>query len=336
MNKGLIGCAGLCALLMGAGLANAQDALKYEMLQQHLDSQPAQLRVVAGDSLKNVKITIADCGPQTVMRSIGSMTSGQIETISWKQPLGRYQCRVDITAQTSLGSAVRAKGTHEYVSTAALSMNIDLRALTPDVSDVMLHTNRPVQNASIKVTAEDGSAIDSVETAVDNQKDIKLSWTPTNKRPAVIEIRVEDGSGAWANSTIVYFQIPHTDIVFDTAKHAVRPDQEKYLQESLDKINEIIARMSQVAVDVYITGHTDTVGSAAANDKLSTARAKAIAMWFRKHGLKVPAYYRGVGERDLAVKTEDETPNEQNRRAVYIISNHAPVDESALGAFNKL
>ena len=336
MKKSLMWCVGLCALLMGANMANAQDALKYEMLQQHLDSQPAQLRVVAGDSLKNVKISIADCGPQTIMRSIGSMTSGQIETISWKQPLGRYQCRVDISAQTAMGSVVRAKGTHEYVSTAALSMNVDLRALTPDVSDVTLHTNRPVKSASIKVTAEDGSSIDSVETDIDSQKDVKLSWTPTAKRPAVIEIRVEDGTGAWANSTIVYFQIPHTDIVFDTAKSAVRPDQEKYLQESLDKINEIIARMSQVAVDVYITGHTDTVGSAEVNDKLSTDRAKAIAVWFRKHGLKVPAYYRGVGERDLAVKTDDETPNEQNRRAVYIISNHAPVDSTALGNFHKL
>ena len=337
MKKGLIGWIGLCAMFcLGAGAANAQDAIRYEMMQQHLDNQPAQLRVVAGEALKDVKISIANCGPQQILRSFGSMSAGQAETISWQQPLGRYSCDVDIVAHTTKGGAVRAKGTHEYISTATLTLSVDLRALSPEVSDIMLHGNRAFQKASVKITAEDGTTIDSVEKDVANAKDAKISWTPSDKPPAIIEIRIEDNSGAWATNTIIYFKIPHTDIVFDTGKHVVRPEQEKYLQESLDKINEILGRMSQVAVDLYITGHTDTVGTLASNDKLSMNRAKAIAEWFRKHGLKIPTYYRGVGERDLAVPTGDNTPNEQNRRAVYILSNRPPADAEKLGSFSKL
>ena len=80
----------------------------------------------------------------------------------------------------------------------------------------------------------------------------------------------------------------------------------------------------------------DTVGSAASNDKLSLNRAKAIASWFRKHGLSIPTFYRGAGERSLAVPTPDNTPNEKNRRAVYILSNRPPLDSADLGGFTKL
>jgi hypothetical protein len=47
-------------------------------------------------------------------------------------------------------------------------------------------------------------------------------------------------------------------------------------------------------------------------------------------------YYRGAGERGLAVQTPDNTPNEQNRRAVYILSNRPPVESVSLGSWHKL
>ena len=314
----------------------AQDPMRYEVMQRHLATDPAQLRIIANTTLSNVELQIAHCGPTLVRRHFARMNPGEVQTVQWEQPEGVYDCQIVMDGASSMGTPWSVRNRHEFVSTSPIQLNVNLRELAPDVSDVMLHATRPFHKASIIVTAEDGSVIDSVERDVAGQKDFRLSWTPSEKRPALLEIKISDSTGAWATNTIFYFKIPHTDIVFDTAKHIIRPDQEPYLQESLDKILDIIRTHQRVAVDLYITGYTDTVGSQASNDALSLERAKSIASWFRSRGLSIDTYYRGVGERSLAVPTPDETPNEKNRRAVYILSNQPPADVGEFGRFVKL
>lgn len=323
----------MCVLLP---LASAQDPMRYEVMQRHLANQPAQMRIIAKDSLKNIDIVIHNCSDRPVKKHISSMKSGEIQTISWPQDAGRYQCIVQMTGYTGLDSKWTVNANHEFVSTHPIKLDVNLRELSPEVSDVTLHASKPFNKAKITVTAEDGTHIDTVEKSVGMVKDYKLEWTPNGKPPALLEIRIDDGTGAWATNTIFYFKVPHTDIVFDTNKYEVRKDQDVHLQETLDKMLEILAKHERVAVDLYITGHTDTVGSVSANDKLSLNRAKSIAGWFRKHGLKIPMYYRGAGERALAVQTPDDTPNEKNRRAVYILSNRPPVESVSLGDWHKL
>jgi outer membrane protein OmpA-like peptidoglycan-associated protein len=73
------------------------------------------------------------------------------------------------------------------------------------------------------------------------------------------------------------------------------------------------------AAEVVITGHTDTVGSAADNDRLSLGRAKAVAAklndTFAAKGVKSDAIATvGRGERDPLVKTPDQTAEPKNRR----------------------
>ena len=78
-------------------------------------------------------------------------------------------------------------------------------------------------------------------------------------------------------------------------------------------------------MSLYIAGHTDTVGNASDNQRLSERRAQAIAGWFAAHGLRgLPIHVRGFGEGALAVKTPDNTPQQHNRRAQYIVSSFAP------------
>jgi OOP family OmpA-OmpF porin len=64
-----------------------------------------------------------------------------------------------------------------------------------------------------------------------------------------------------------------------------------------------------------ISGHTDTVGSEAYNDQLSTERAAAVAAAIRND----PRFRDALslvdfGERKLAVATEDEVAESMNRR----------------------
>jgi outer membrane protein OmpA-like peptidoglycan-associated protein len=72
--------------------------------------------------------------------------------------------------------------------------------------------------------------------------------------------------------------------------------------------------------EVQITGHTDTVGRAADNDKLSLERAKEIRGELLKDGLPVQnARVTGRGERELRVATPDNTDEPANRRVEVIL-----------------
>ena len=340
ITKCICSLAASLAFCAFASSAFAQDPLRYEVQSNHPEDAPAQLRIIANESISDIDVTITNCAPQVVQRHIASMKKGESQTISWNQHPGRFSCGISINGKLGMGSAVSVRTTHTFVCGASspLTLNVDLnelKQLIPTTNHVVLHASRPFNKASIVVSAEDGSEIDRVEKKVGAMTDYTLSWTPNGKNPVLLEIKVSDESGTtWASNTIMSFVIPHTDVVFDTNKYNIRADQEEHLKEPLENILDKVKRFDRVAVNLYITGHTDTVGSDAANLKLSMNRAKSIASYFHKHGLNIPTFYRGVGERDLAVKTEDNVDNEANRRAVYILSNVAP--EDGFGGWNKL
>ncbi|MCL2325925.1 MAG: OmpA family protein, partial [Proteobacteria bacterium] len=265
--------------------------------------------------------------------------AGSSETISWDQPRGVYHCSLVIRARNASGAPVSLQADHEFTSSAGIDLLVNLRELSPEVNDITLRATQPMVKAHVVVTADDGTRIDEVTRAVSPpSKEAKISWQKSSLQPALIDIRIEDAFGMWATGTVFYYQIPHTDIVFDTGKSVVRPDQAPYLQESLTEIKAVLGRYQHVAMDLYISGFTDTVGSMASNDKLSLDRARAIAQWFRANGVSIAVYYRGLGERVLAVQTPDETDNAQNRRATYVLSNSAPTDHTELqgGKWQKL
>jgi OmpA-OmpF porin, OOP family len=89
-------------------------------------------------------------------------------------------------------------------------------------------------------------------------------------------------------------------------------------KDTLQKIFEEVAKRQ--ASEVQITGHTDTVGDAADNDKLSTQRAEAIKEMLISKGLK-SNFIRAVGrgERELLVSTPDNTNEPKNRRVEVLI-----------------
>jgi outer membrane protein OmpA-like peptidoglycan-associated protein len=78
------------------------------------------------------------------------------------------------------------------------------------------------------------------------------------------------------------------------------------------------------AAEIVITGHTDTVGNDADNDRLSKERAEAIkgalAPILAEQGIPLSAVSTvGRGKRELAVPTPDQTDNAANRRVVITV-----------------
>ncbi len=95
---------------------------------------------------------------------------------------------------------------------------------------------------------------------------------------------------------------------------------DQLVPESRTELDTMLAEMSErKAIEVVITGHTDTIGPSSENDRLSRDRASAVADQLRSSfaakGVNSDSIATaGRGERDLLVQTPDQTAEPRNRR----------------------
>jgi outer membrane protein, adhesin transport system len=87
-------------------------------------------------------------------------------------------------------------------------------------------------------------------------------------------------------------------------------------KESQANLPKMLARAKErKSLEVWLVGHTDTVGSPKRNDALGLKRAQVIARQFQKIGLKNSALtIESFGEHSPLVATPDETDEPRNRR----------------------
>lgn len=93
------------------------------------------------------------------------------------------------------------------------------------------------------------------------------------------------------------------------------------LPESRDILDALFAEAAKrQAVEVQVTGHTDTVGREAENDSLSVERAEVIKDMLVEKGLQAN-FVRAVGrgERELLTPTPDNFREPKNRRVEVIV-----------------
>lgn len=102
-------------------------------------------------------------------------------------------------------------------------------------------------------------------------------------------------------------------IYFDTNKSAVDA-------AGRAAIADAVAAYNRGAKEVIVVGHTDTVGSAAYNLKLSKARADSVRQALVNAGVPndkiLEKYY---GKEHPLVKTGDNVPNAHNRRVLLVV-----------------
>lgn len=103
-------------------------------------------------------------------------------------------------------------------------------------------------------------------------------------------------------------------LYFETGTTIIMDNSQAKLEELFEEV------ASRKAVEVQITGHTDTVGTLADNDKLSTQRAESIRKILIADGLK-SNFVRAVGrgERELLIQTSDNVNESKNRRVEVIV-----------------
>lgn len=189
----------------------------------------------------------------------------------------------------------------------------------------------------VEVFGEHGERLANVERdagTFEKNTPFVLAFSPA-ETSAIVLVRVSAGDSQ--GRSIVHelypweLRIPHEEVMFSSGKSEILPSESPKLDRSLIGVNEAIQRyekalaISQNPVRLFISGHTDTVGARDKNQILSDQRAHAIARWFRSAGVKLPIFYRGWGESQLRVPTNDEVDQAENRRADYILSIEPPV-----------
>jgi OmpA-OmpF porin, OOP family len=101
-------------------------------------------------------------------------------------------------------------------------------------------------------------------------------------------------------------------VFFDWDRANITPEGQQIIEAAA-------ATYKQQPGPVSVTGHTDTSGSAAYNQKLSVRRAQNVAGGLSQAGVPQNAMtVTGVGQNDLKVPTPDGVREPQNRRVEIV------------------
>jgi outer membrane protein OmpA-like peptidoglycan-associated protein len=214
--------------------------------------------------------------------------------------------------------------TFDTVVRAPLSIGYDADHLDLDKHVLEFKPTRAVSEATLVVMGEDGGELGKGAATYKNETGwLAIAWTqPADARVMTMKLRVVASDGAATNVELVPWSvaIDHADVNFATDSAVIEAGETAKLDASLAKIVEIQHRAERfMTMKLYVAGHTDTVGPAGKNKKLSFDRAVAIAQYFKKKGLAIPIAVAGFGEDVLKVKTPDETDERANRRADYVL-----------------
>ena len=119
-------------------------------------------------------------------------------------------------------------------------------------------------------------------------------------------------------------------ILFDFNKSTLKPEA----KQSLDKFAAEMTDMSDTNINVY--GHTDNVGTEAANKKVSSQRANAVAKYLTQKGIaKEHIVAEGLSYDFPVADNATAEGRAQNRRVeIYISANEDMVKNAEAGKLN--
>lgn len=269
----------------------------------------------------------------------GGGRPGVTRTIQLHQPEGKVSWEGEIIVHFPNGGEGSLPLKFDAELLGPLRITLEQEKVDLKGRKIFFKLSRPAARAKIQVQMDTGVVVER-EVVFKGEPAgtlLTVEWPQASGTVMTIALKAHDTSDFYTGVEVSPWRvdIPHDEVLFDTGKAEVRKDQQPKLDDSLKQIGEVLSKYGQLApLRLFIAGHTDTVGEAAANKTLSVERARSIGQYLRKRGLKIPILYDGFGEQALMVSTTDEAPEEKNRRAEYIVAiedpvvKHAPVQPS--------
>jgi len=280
--------------------------------------------------VRSVAIALSRDDGKKLTLSARNVTSGSKETLTVRQETGSFAYEAKFDVVWSDGEETSFTMKFSLNRSAKLELTLKKEDVDLDGRKLTFSINNPIKLAELIIVGKSGKTLKHVKqtyrTTKKNQR-LELSWPDPGGDVKYMDLKVHDATGFWKGIrlTPISIAIPHDDVEFASGKWTIRDSEEPKLEATMKQIRaELAEHGTLLSLKLYIAGFTDTVGSPASNMTLSRNRARAIANWFRKEGLKVPIFYQGFGESALAVQTPDETDEPRNRRALYILASQVP------------
>lgn len=317
------------AVLAFSASAFAQAGFQYKVNKKvQVDQGYPSLVLRATGDISSGTVTFKRSDGKSFTKQIGSLKAGATKQIPIKQPAGTHKYKVTISAKGSAGETVETSIDIEATLVAELALSVDPNKARIGKGEIPVSANRPMDRVETEIFDSNGNKLyEGTQNLGGKKGTFTVKW-PAKEDVGGIRLKAYDVDGFWRSVLLEPFwvEIPHKEVIFNFGKASWDETEEPKLEDTLANIREAMKKHKDkgLQMQLYIAGYTDTVGSKADNYKLSTSRARAIAKWFEKKGLDIPIYYQGFGESVLKVKTPDETKNEKNRRAVYVLGNARP------------
>lgn len=322
-------------MLLAALAASAQQAelpIDIRVLQMvNLPEQSPRLTVMAQAPVSNLRIRVREQGANVAYKDLGRLGAGGSKVITWRAQPGVHEYEIEVSALTEKGqNTLSSQATVMVMRPIEIYLNkeeVDL-----ETRRVHFSINNPASRVELTIFNPSGRLIHQAEIDLSPGPPgsrLEAAWPELGESIGRIELRVFDVSDSWAGVELLPFrvEIPHVDVVFETAKWDIRPSERSKLDAAYELIMEAIREHgSELKARLYVLGHTDTVGSPEDNMVLSRNRAASIARYFKdKGGVTLPILACGFGETRLAVETGDNVDEPRNRRAQYILAAAEPV-----------
>jgi outer membrane protein OmpA-like peptidoglycan-associated protein len=328
-------CAGLGLFLLGS--VAAAEPLAIQLRNQVPPGQKPALLVTAAGGAQAIRVELdrLDDGKHFTAAA-GRLKPGQQATLAFGDgKAGRFRWQGKLIADLPDGKRLTNELTFETATTGEVHVTYARDRLDLEARKLEFQMSRPAGKATIVVIGDDGSELGRGEASYAGEKPgtwLAIAWPAARPGNVLrLELRAEDSAGLATLVKLIPWSvhIPHEEVVFATGKWDIEPAEERKLDASYARIIAAAEKVRKheptLPIRVYIAGHTDTVGSTDDNRKLSLARAKAIATWYRDRGLPLPLAYAGFGEDVPKVKTPDNIDEARNRRADYILGAEEPL-----------
>jgi len=260
----------------------------------------------------------------------GPMAAGSVRKIPIDVPPGR-EWKFTGTAERRYGKTIETLGVN-FVAEVILPVKLAVDESKVDMAahSLVLTSSRKCAKVDVEVTGDMGQDMGKTSIPFDGAAPgtpLPIKWNQGDGNPMKIVLRVWDTDNFYEGLELFpwHIYIPHEEVNFATGSFKIEAKEEPKLSSSMGQVGEAISQYGKYAdIKLFVAGHTDTVGPTESNRTLSLNRARAIAEWFRRHGLRIPVMFEGFGEEALKVPTADETDELANRRVEYIVAIEPP------------
>ena len=313
----------------------------YQVTQQVSPGKAATFTLSSPLPLKKVKLVLSS-GSQTLTRRFKRLKAATPYRVRFKPPKGSSTWSADLTGLDPEGLEQSVSFEFSVLSAEPLEAEMVLSESSLEAGRLVVSSNNPLDHAELGAFGDEGEELWSDNVRFEPLKSrrgrryvARFDRSPTPRR---LDVKLFDQYESWVSVRLVrwYADIPHEDVLFESSSSKIRPSEEGKMTEAIKAVADELKRYrramsdssAQVDLQLYVGGYTDTVGGERDNLKLSEARARSIAAYFKRHRVEIPILYAGFGERAPLVETPDHTDEPRNRRALYIVANMPPAGDS--------